>query len=296
MAITRFFTSGDQKGLFDNIDQAFGVITFDKNGQVGFTPSWRIEMSDNPFAKKAFGGVSGLKGKSSLTPDSLVQRINPNYAAAQVAKSKKTETLSQGYSRPNAYLRQETETFAQAYRRQKEESEKRASLLLNTMSSLNKGTGYNSFYNDEAIKQAFTGTNAPMTWEQYFKASQNLYEGELDGGKKIRGAQLFSMVAKTDPKQALNFLRDIENRYGDYMESYRTGATNFLGSQNNQLATEQAMTDTDPNRRQQVANYGVSGEPAPTGAAGWGRGNVQASEGFQQLRRRGWGQAETQGV
>lgn len=114
----------------------------------------------------------------------------------------------------------------------------------------------------------------------------------MSDGSSMSGPGLFNYMDIGQQSQALG---DIYNNYNSYMNEYKQAAVNFLNNQNNTAWQKQAATDTDPSKREQ-AQYGVTGSPAPTGASGWGRGSVQSSEGFQDTRRRGWGQREFQGV
>lgn len=276
----RFFTKGDQKGLFDDIKSAQSMLTFDKSGRPALSSLARTGYQGyTPFS----GGRRGPNADEVWKNHQITKTVSQFNPSIMDGLNAPVSPSPWGWKNAEATRRAQ----AQANNRTTRDN------VFNTFSTyldnLMKGNQYADFYEDKSIKEVYGEGNAPLSWEDYFKKSQEGYQGELSTGKKIGGAELFRLIAQQDMKQALGYLQDIENNYDQYLNEYRDGANAFISNR-------QAMTDTDPNKRNAVANYDVGGEYAPTGASGWGRGNVQSSEGFQDTRRRGWGQTEVQGV
>lgn len=154
-------------------------------------------------------------------------------------------------------------------------------LLRSTVESIYDGKYANSLFKDRA--------NQPMSFKDFFAETQKLYEGELQEGNKTRSISGMELFKYMDKAQRMDALKAAGDNYADYI-------TAFINNDNMTKQQQQMLTDTDQAVRQQVANYGVSGEPAPTGASGWGRSQVYSSERPIDTRRRGWSGDNVQGV
>lgn len=261
---TRFFTNASGQGLFNSVDEAAQSLSFDDKGNLFYAGPNKALFNTSPQA--------------------------PNFDAAISALKKRIESPATRYSGDGS----------------DDEYMNRALTALNdirrpydSFSSLFSGKQYESFYNDETIKEAFPNENRPLTWQEYYNKSMEGITAQYSDGSTVAGPSVLALLRKEQGQQGvaqgLNLLKEIESNYDQYQADYRQSGTNFLGQKNMALAQQQAATDTDPTKRQ-VADYGVQGQYAPTGQGGWGRGNVQSSEGFQEQRRRGWGQTAIQGV
>lgn len=278
MAVSRFFTSGDNQGLFADAKSAANAISFDANGNIILSPTFNSGLNQimqgmpnqNNFALTGGFGNVALNAIGYKPSTSENQGL---YGGWGMSPTGVYENEDQRKKR----LAQEQADFAKSWQ--------------SNFSTISAGDQYKSFYDDTDIGKAYPDQK-PLTWAEYYKQARDSVKGSLSDGTELSGASLFHFLAQTDNAQGVDLLRQIEGNYDTYMADYKNSAVNF---NNNTLYNQQRATDTDPTKRD-VANYGVEGEYAPTGASGWGRGNVQSSEGFQDQRRRGWGQTTIQGV
>lgn len=271
---TRFFSTATEKGWFDTIDDAAKAITFDDNGNLMYTGPG--------------GSGMGIMGGGGVLMPQFAGNQNFDMAIADLTAQMNARNVWGYGDRNNKDVLQKAIDAINTVRKP-----------YDFFNVLNSGKQYDSFYNDDTIKEAFPNENRPLTWAEYYAKSVEGINAQYSDGTSINGPAVLGLLRKEQGigglSQGLGLLQQIEQNYDQYRADYMQGGTNFLGQKNQAKAAEQAATDTDPTKRQ-VADYGVQGDFAPTGQSGWGRGNVQSSEGFQDTRRRGWGQTTIQGV
>lgn len=270
---TRFFSTATEKGWFDNIDDAAKAITFDDNGNLMYTGPG--------------GSGMGMFGGGVLMPQ-FSQPMNFDMALEDLrAQMNATSIWGRGDTNNKETLQRAIDAIGVIRK------------PYDFFNNIQSGKQYDAFYNDDTIKEAFPNEKRPLTWAEYYKKSVDGLTANYDDGTAIHGQGILGIMRKEQGigglAQGLGLLQQIEQGYDKYRTDYIEAGTQFLGQKNEAMAQQQSATDTDPTKREN-ANYGVGGNPAPTGASGWGRGNVQSSEGFQDVRRRGWGQSEMTGV
>lgn len=261
----------NEQGIFGNAKDAFGKIGFDDSGNFILGKGIAEQLTE---LRLKYYGINGQptaahNGKDNQTPVQLRGGWGGDFNSKPTPKADPND--------PTTYMNAKD----LALHNQLVEQQK-------MISSFMSGDQHKSAFEDEDVQNVFKDQK-PMTWQEYFAKTQEGYSAQLSDGTNISGRAVFPYMSKN---QAVEFIDKVDRDYSAYLGEYKTAATNFIGNKNLEMQQAQAKNDTDPSKRNEVANYGSS----PVGASGWGRNSIQSSESFNDVRRRTWGQDTIQGV
>jgi len=168
---------------------------------------------------------------------------------------------------------------------------------LNTAAAnlLISGQPYEKRLQSEEIQGAFGDRDDVLDWSSYFDEYKKNLKANDQTGREYVGDGLISALVKGNATANIGkVIAGAYSSYDKYIDDTQQNALNFLSNENREKSIQQAQTDTDPNVRNQVANYEGTGQNQNVG--GFSSGAIQGSQTFNDRRRVGWGQVGTQGV